>query len=73
MRLITARLIDIKLKEMKPFADKLRENYAIDLDSIDSEKVLSQYKNIYWYPQVNIQLAVEYLTTHPTRVAELIA
>jgi hypothetical protein len=66
-----ARLIGLKIRELRPQAAPLREKLGVELDGLTGEAVLARYRNIYWYPQAHIGLAVQYLSTHPERFREL--
>lgn len=59
-----------KLKEITPFAEKIKNLTGIDTTSLDADKILDRYHNIYWYPQENIELAVEYLSAHKDKIVE---
>jgi len=59
------RLMKIKIKDCVRFSEEIRRTFGVDVTSLTADKVLEKYRNIYWYPQANIDLAVKYLTTHP--------
>ncbi len=66
------RYLEKKIKESIPYTKKLSEVFNIDVSELSAEKVLKRYPNIYWYPQENIDLAVEYLSTHPGAVSKFL-
>ncbi|MBI4276423.1 hypothetical protein HY629_01135 [Candidatus Uhrbacteria bacterium] len=67
------RLVEKKLKEIQPCAEKLQRAYGIDVAALGADTVLARHPNIYWYPQDNAGLASEYLSTHPERIASIIS
>ncbi len=65
------RLMEIKLKECMLYSQQIQETFGVDITFLTPEKIISQYANIYWYPQDNIGQAIKYLTTHPEKVISL--
>lgn len=65
------RYLAKKLKEITPFAEGIKDLTGVDITLLDADKVLDRCPNIYWYPQENIELAVEYLSTHKDKIGEL--
>lgn len=65
-------LLRVKLAEIKPYAQKIKRTFGVDITSLTPEKILANYTNIYWYPQKNIDLAVKYLSTHPEKITQLL-
>lgn len=66
------RYLDKKIKDIQPFSKKLFEAFGVDISKLTADIVLAKYKNIYFYPQKNIELAINYLTTHPERLKQLL-
>ena len=66
------RYLQRKIGELKPFAEELKNSYGVDIAELTPEVILSRYPNIYWYPQDNIGLAVEYLSAHKEKLDELL-
>jgi len=67
------RYLSKKLKEIAPFAEKIKNLSGVDITLLNADKVLERYPNIYWYQQENIGLAIEYLSAHKEKVGELIS
>ncbi len=65
------RLLRIKLLEMKPYTERIRTAYGVDIETLTPAEILNTHKNIYWYPQEDISLAVEYLTTRPDLIERI--
>jgi hypothetical protein len=65
------RYLQKKIREVQKYAPKIQEVFGVDVTKAKAEEILSQ-KNIYWYPQENIEIAVEYLTTHPEKIYEFL-
>ncbi len=55
------------IEDMKQHSSKLKEMFGVDVANLDAETLLNSY-NIYWYPQDNITLAIEYLSTHKEKL-----
>ena len=66
------RLLRLKLKEMMKWQAKIKNAYQIDVASLTPEEVLARLPTIYWYPQDNVELAVEYLSTHKKELAKIL-
>ncbi|MBI3633592.1 MAG: hypothetical protein HY226_04855 [Candidatus Vogelbacteria bacterium] len=65
------RLFEIKKRSLASFREKIKDAYGVDIENISFEDVEKRYQGqIYWYPQKNIDLAVQYLTTHPEKIKE---
>jgi len=60
-----------KIKELQKNVEEIKQLFGVDVSTISVDSVLSR-KNIYWYPQENIEIAVEYLTTHPEKIYEFL-
>lgn len=67
------RLLDIKLKEIAKHKDQIIEHSGVDITKMTGSKIISQYQNIYWYPQENIGLAIKYLSAHPEKVKNILS
>ncbi|MFA4955317.1 MAG: hypothetical protein WC641_08500 [Patescibacteria group bacterium] len=66
------RLLRLKLKEMAKWQAKIKSAYQIDVANLTPEEVLARLPTIYWYPQDNIELAVEYLSTHKKELGKIL-
>ncbi|MFA5830997.1 MAG: hypothetical protein WC878_04180 [Candidatus Paceibacterota bacterium] len=60
-----------KIREVQKYAEEIKRMFGVDVAETTVDSVLSR-KNIYWYPQENIEIAVEYLTTHPEKINEFL-
>lgn len=63
------RYLKKKINEIQKYASQIQNAFGIDVSKVTEETILSR-KNIYWYPQENIEIAVEYLTTHSEKIKE---
>lgn len=57
-----------KLKESMFSQDEIKSAFGVDVSGLNAEEIINRYPNIYWYPQENIGLAIEYLSTHPQNI-----
>jgi hypothetical protein len=65
------RYLQKKIREVQKYAEEIKRMFGVDVAKVQADDVLSR-KNIYWYPQENIEIAVEYLTTHPEKIYEFL-
>lgn len=70
-RRVFERYLHKKLHDIEPYEKKINDTFGVSLSNVDEHTILG-HRNIYWYPQENIELAVEYLTTHPERLHEFL-
>ena len=71
-RAVFTRYLDRKIRETQKYANEIKNSFGVDVKKLNAEAVLKHYPNIYWYSQSSIELAVEYLSTHPQVIEGLL-